>query len=137
MSISRSLAPPHAGAATAIFLLLLGALAGFLNGLLGTGGGIAIVYVMRRYYARHASDESDRDAYATALSVMLPISVFSVVHYIRADALDLASFAPMLLPTIAGGVLGGILLDKLKLAWLSRLFALLVLISGIFMIVRA
>ena len=43
----------------------------------------------------------------------------------------------MLLPTIAGGVLGGILLDKLKLTWLSRLFALLVLISGIFMIVRA
>ena len=137
MSISHLRTTPRTGAVTASFLLLLGALAGFLNGLLGTGGGIAIVYAMRHYYARHESSQSDRDAYATALSVMLPISVFSLVHYIRADALDLSSFAPMLLPTVAGGLLGGILLDKLKLDWLSRLFALLVLVSGFFMIVRA
>lgn len=137
MSISHLRTTPRAGVITASFLLLLGALAGFLNGLLGTGGGIAIVYAMRHYYARHESSQSDRDAYATALSVMLPISVFSLVHYIRADALDLSSFAPMLLPTVAGGLLGGILLDKLKLDWLSRLFALLVLVSGFFMIVRA
>ena len=136
MPLSRLAAPTRTGGATAMFLLLLGAVAGFLNGLLGTGGGIAIVYAMRRYYTHHEADGSSRDAYATALSVMLPISIFSVVHYIRADALDLASFAPMLVPTIAGGVLGGILLDKLKLAWLSRLFALLVFISGILMIVR-
>ena len=127
---------------TALFLLLLGAGAGFINGLLGTGGGILLVYVMRAYARRHSTNDvqlttsSQRDVYATALATMLPISVFSAVHYARAGALDLQAFSPLLLPSVAGGLLGGWLLDRLKLDWLKRLFALLVLISGILMIVR-
>lgn len=136
------LSAPSRQSTTALFLLVLGAGAGFLNGLLGTGGGILLVYVLRGYAARQHSTSlstpgTQRDIYATALSVMLPLSVFSALHYARAGTLDFSAFAPMLLPTIAGGLLGGWLLDRLKLAWLSRLFALLVLVSGILMIVRA
>jgi uncharacterized membrane protein YfcA len=51
-------------------------------------------------------------------------------------SLQPSDFAPMLIPTIAGGLIGGILLDKLDLSYLKRLFGLLVLLSGILMIVR-
>lgn len=128
---------------TVLFLLLLGAGAGFINGLLGTGGGILLVYVMRTYARRHRTSDvqenasAQRDVYATALSTMLPISVFSAVHYARAGALDLQAFSPFLLPSVIGGLIGGWLLDRLGLDWLKRLFALLVLISGVLMIVRA
>ena len=123
-----------------LFLIGLGAGGGFINGLLGTGGGIFLVYTLRWYSERHAQDGrgilGTRDVYAGALAVMLPISVFSATHYARAGALDLSSFAPLLLPSVVGGVLGGILLDKLRIDLLRRLFALLVLCSGILMILR-
>ena len=140
-AFQRSL--PRSLHSAAVFLLALGAAAGFINGLLGTGGGILLVYAMRWYAQRHRVNtepdaaEAQRDVYATALAVMLPISIFSALHYARADALDLAAFSPMLLPSVAGGILGGILLDKLRLELLKRLFALLVLISGVLMLVRA
>ena len=140
MSSTRSARLPRVSS-TALFLLLLGAAAGFLNGLLGTGGGIVLVYVMQWYRRRrggpHVLPDQARDVYATALAVMLPISIFSSFHYANAGALDFNAFAPMLLPSVVGGILGGWLLDRLKLDLLKRLFALLVLISGILMIVRA
>lgn len=127
---------------TALFFIMLGAGAGFINGLLGTGGGILLVYVMRGCARRLGTGDtsrgslSERDVYATALSTMLPISVFSAVQYARAGALDLGAFSPFLLPSVAGGLLGGWLLDRLKPDFLKRLFALLVLISGVLMMVR-
>ncbi len=142
MQVSHFPAPSRTGHAV-LFLIVLGAAAGFVNGLLGTGGGIVLVYVMRRYTKLYptqsalTSNKAQRDVYATALSVMLPVSVFSAFHYVRAGALDFSAFSPMLMPSVIGGVLGGWLLDKLRLSWLKRLFALLVLVSGILMIIRA
>ena len=121
--------------------LLLGAVAGFINGLLGTGGGIFLVYALQAIAKRRtdapAGQDATRDVYAGALSVMLPISVFSAIHYARAGALDLKAFSPLILPSVIGGVLGGFLLDRLGVRWLRRLFALLVLCSGVLMIVRS
>ena len=141
MAIGRT-APSALARRNALILLLLGGAAGLLNGLLGAGGGILLVYTMRLWaYHRPAPDSepqlaAQRDVYATALSVMLPVSVFSAVYYARAGALDMAAFSPLLLPSVAGGVLGAYLLDRLRVDWLKRLFALIVLISGVLMIVR-
>ncbi|MBO5898553.1 MAG: TSUP family transporter [Clostridia bacterium] len=121
-------------------LLALGGGAGFINGLLGTGGGILLVLVLQTYVRRHTNAavaaEAQRDVFATALSVMLPISVLSTILYARGGTLDLGGFAPMILPTVLGGVLGAFLLDKLRLDWLKRLFSLLLLVSGVLMVVR-
>jgi uncharacterized membrane protein YfcA len=125
---------------TVWLLLALGGGAGFINGLLGTGGGILLVLVLQTYVRRHtsatAAAQAQRDVFATALSVMVPISVLSTVLYARGGSLDLGGFAPMILPTVLGGVLGAFLLDKLRLDWLKRLFSLLLLVSGVLMVVR-
>lgn len=125
-----------------LFLIGLGVLAGFVNGLLGTGGGIVLVLVFS-YCAKRGVDGhrisfpmARRDIYANSLAVMLPISVFSATRYAAAGALDMTSFAPMILPSLLGGILGGFLLDRLHLSFLRKLFSLLVLISGVLMIVR-
>ena len=120
---------------TVFFLLMLGAGAGFINGLLGAGGGILLVYVLRGYVNRRYPKNSD--TLAKALAVMLPVSVFSALHYVLSGTLKTASFSFVILPSVAGGILGGWLLDKLKLSWLRRLFALLVLCSGVLMVLRA
>ena len=134
--------PRHRASADVLFLALLGSLAGFINGLLGTGGGILLVllFSLSAERAKHGKSISfpmaRRDIYANALSVMLPVSIFSATQYARAGALDLKAFSPMLLPSLLGGVLGGILLDRLKVSWLRVLFSVLILISGVFMILR-
>ena len=123
-------------------LIALGGAAGFINGLLGTGGGILLVLAFSR--AAEKSERSQaiplpitrRDCYANALSVMLPISLFSAIRYIRAGAITQAAFSPFIPPSVLGGILGGILLDRLKVSWLRTLFCVLIVISGVFMIFR-
>ena len=134
--------PRHRARADVLFLVLLGALAGFINGLLGTGGGILLVLLFSRSAQRAERAKSisfpmaRRDIYANAMAVMLPISIFSATQYASTGALDLRAFSPMLLPSLLGGILGGFLLDRLKASWLRTLFSLLVLISGALMLVR-
>jgi uncharacterized membrane protein YfcA len=125
-----------------LFLAGLGAAAGFINGLLGTGGGILLVLAFGRAASRGADNRAvslpmtKRDCYANALCVMLPISLFSALRYIAAGTVNPAAFSPFIPPSILGGILGGVLLDRLKVSWLRMLFSLLIVISGVFMIFR-
>ena len=114
-------------------LLGIGLLAGFINGLLGAGGGILIVLGLRRYFAKKSSNE--RRFYTTALGVMLPLSAFSVWQYARAGHLAPLSLGTFLLPALIGGALGALLLPHLKIALLNRIFAGMVLISGILLVI--
>ena len=115
-------------------ILLMGVGAGLVNGLLGAGGGILIVYAMTA--ALHGSDSDPRDLYANALCVMLPISAFSCVRYAMAGNLPVADFSVYVLPAIAGGLLGGFLLEKIRGSAVKKLFAVLVIYSGLFLILR-
>ena len=123
------------------FFVLIGAASGFINGFLGTGGGIILVLSLTRYCDRQGKNQlrlpmEKRDIFANALAVMLPISLFSATRYAAAGVLDPASFAPLALPSLVGGVLGGILLDRLRLSRIKKLFAVLLLVSGLFLIFR-
>ena len=127
------------------FLLLLGFSSGFLNGLLGSGGGILLVLLLSRLRSHPfatdnkllpLTDLSPRDFYANALSVMLPLSLLSAGHYWRAGALSIQFFPRFLLPAVFGGLAGGWMLDRLQLRWIKFLFAVLILISGFVMLLR-
>ncbi len=120
------------GRSAAFRLLMIGLLAGFTNGLLGAGGGILIVFGMTPLLA--SDREGQRDVFANALAVMMPVSIVSVVSYLLAGRFDDSPFAVYLLPAVAGGLLGGFLLDRLKLPLLKRLFALIVIWSGLYML---
>ena len=114
------------------FLPLLGLLAGFLNALLGAGGGIPLVLGLRRLYGNKVPD--GRRFYATTLAVMLPLSLFSVWQYQKKGALPQPSFWALLLPAALGGMVGALLLRRLSVRVLSKIFATVVLISGILML---
>ena len=115
-------------------LLLLGGLAaGFLNGLLGAGGGIVIVWILEK--ALRDEVESPRDIFANALAVMLPISAVSAVSYALSGGLPKGNITRFLIPAVLGGLLGAFLLDKLKTATVKTLFCFLVILSGILMVI--
>ncbi|MBE6661865.1 MAG: hypothetical protein E7606_01135 [Ruminococcaceae bacterium] len=116
-------------------LLLLGGLAaGFLNGLLGAGGGIVIVWILEKVLRDSTHDA--RDVFANALAVMLPISAMSTVSYAISGGLPEGNISRFLLPAVLGGLLGAFLLDRISTRSVKRLFCLLVILSGIVMVVR-
>ena len=115
-------------------LTFIGLLAGLANGLLGAGGGILAVFGLLR---EHPKELSPKDAYASALTVMLPLSLLSFLRYLQAGSLsDTPSLTPYLLPALAGGAAGALLLGRLGNRSLRRLFGALVIWSGILMIIR-
>ena len=120
--------------AKGIKLSLAGLLAGTVNGLLGAGGGIIIIYALNKIIGEKDLDKNG--AFATALCIMLPISVLSVLIYSSRGHISMEGFGVFLLPAIIGGALGGVLLGKLNTAFLKKLFAGLVIISGILLLVR-
>ena len=115
-------------------LIIFGALSGFINGLLGAGGGILIVYALN--YALKGSDIDNRDIYANALCVMLPISAMSCIRYAFAGNISTEGFSVYAIPAIAGGIVGGFLLSRLKASVTKKLFAALVIWSGIILIIK-
>ena len=61
------------------FLILAGILCGFINALLGAGGGIIAVFALRLALGDKLTDP--RDVFANALCVTLPISALSCLSY--------------------------------------------------------
>lgn len=119
----------------------VGALAaGVVNGLLGAGGGILLVFALSSalggLYEKGDELYKRRDLMAISMCVMLPVSCVSAIRYGMSGMLDTQYIQKIILPTVIGGILGGVLLDRLKESVIMKLFAFLVIYSGLAMIVR-
>lgn len=115
-------------------LALFGLLAGTVNGLLGAGGGIVIIFALNKVLGEKALDKNG--AFATALCIMLPISLLSVIIYSSRGHVSMEGFGVFIIPALLGGAVGGILLGRLKTTFVKKLFAGLIIVSGIMLIVR-
>lgn len=104
-----------------ILLGLAAIIAGFINGFLGTGGGIILIFALG------LAGIDDRDKFATVIAIILPLSLISAIFY----KTEIKAAAPYLLPGMLGGIVGAYLLDKINLKWLKRLFALMVIWAGV------
>ncbi len=125
---------PSVPRARLLGILLMGLGAGIVNGLLGAAGGILIVYALAAALREGSPDP--RDLYANALCIMLPVSAFSALRYATAGNLPIEDFSTYVFPAIAGGLVGGLLLEKLRGSAVKKLFAALVIYSGLFLMIR-
>lgn len=114
-------------------LALLGVCAGFLNGLLGAGGGIAIVVGLKALFGKRVPN--GRSFYATAIAVMLPLSALSLWQYRKSGDLAFPQLASLAVPALLGGAAGALLTRRLTPRLLGRIFAAVVLISGVILAV--
>jgi uncharacterized membrane protein YfcA len=105
---------------------VIGACAGFLNGLFGSGGGAFVVPASRRFLGMDA-----HKAHAGAVAVMLPMSAVSAMLYWIKTKPDII---PVLFVS-AGGVLGGWigarLMTKLSGPALRKIFAAFILAAAV------
>lgn len=115
-----------------ITLLALGASgAGFLSGLLGAGGGIILYFVLGALYGRGAKE----NLILSSTSVMF-FAVVSLFFYKGNAALGVGDILGVGLPAALGGVFGAFLMTRIPSDKLKKLFALIIIISGILMLMR-
>ncbi len=134
----------------------VGAVAGFINGLLGAGGGIAVTWYLSALERKSGGNQTEcgaqtdrhdefqtvestasaNDIFANAVATMLPICAVSLIIYLKRGYAT-GTYAVKMLPTaIAGGAIGAYLLTRLKFKIIKTVFALLVTVSGAMMILR-
>ena len=110
-------------------VILTGAAAGALNGFLGSGGGIVLLFAYRRL-----TKENERDAFASVVATVLPLSAVSAVIYSSRGMGNAGETVRYILPAVLGGVCGAYLTDKLNTAVLRKIFAFIVTVAGINML---
>lgn len=113
-------------------LALSGIAAGIANGLLGAGGGIIITYTLARLLREQNADT--RDVFANVVAAMLPMTAVSAIIYALRGNLKLNDASPFLLPAVIGGIAGAIVLGRINTNLLKKIFAALVIFSGVRMI---
>ena len=106
--------------------VIIGGLAGVLNGLFGAGGGLVLVPLFIRWL-----NMEEKNAFATSVAVILPLSIVSYVLF----CIHGGNVWQDAIPYLIGGVIGGIFSAKLfrsvSAVWLHRLFGILLLYGGI------
>lgn len=109
-----------------LYCLLSGALAGFLNGFFGAGGGMLLVPLFIWLVKME-----DKAAFSSAIAVMLPLSVVSLIVYGLHESLPLRDALPYLLGGAGGGVLAGLLFQKIPARALHLIFGAVILAGGL------
>lgn len=114
-----------------LFLTLAtGLSAGFINGLLGTGGGIILIFMMK-YINKSISV---KDTFASTLAVTLVLSAVSAIFYWSRGSLQPSGSFRYIIPACIGGFIGAFLLDKLDTGVMKKIFCAIIIISGLNMI---
>lgn len=110
-------------------LAVVGSLAGFVNGFLGGGGGVAVVALLLTVLQLQ-----QKSAQATALLVILPLTVVSAVIYVINGTVQWIPTLWATLGVVCGGIVGALLLSKLKGNAVKLIFALVLIAGGVKML---
>ncbi len=106
-----------------------GGLIGAVNGFFGGGGGMICVPLLMLL----GLDE--KKSHATAILVMLPISIASAIIYYSHGFLDFNVAIFVSIGAIIGSLLGAFFLKKISSKALSYVFSVIMIIAGIKMII--
>ena len=113
------------------FLPAIGGLvAGFLNGLFGSGGGTVIVPFLEKF-----SHQSTHKAHATAILIILSFTVVSLFFYGYRQSLSYDVALVTSVGGVVGGFLGAKLLKKLSGNIIHKIFGAFMLVAAIRMVV--
>ena len=103
---------------------------GVLNGLLGAGGGMLAVPMLKKFGLEQTK------AHATAVAVIFPLSILSACIYLYMGHFELSQATGYLLPGALGALAGALLLAKIPAKWLRKIFACFMIWAGVRMVMR-
>lgn len=103
---------------------------GIINALFGAGGGIIAVPLLTK------SGLTQKEAQATAVSVILPLTVITSAVYYYNGNLDFWKTVPYIIPGIFGAIIGSTVLKKLPDKVLKKIFAVFMIWMGVRLIIK-
>ncbi len=106
-------------------IVLFGALIGVINGFFGGGGGMVVVPLLTKMFGME-----QKKAQATALFVILPISLVSTIVYMCYNSINFATGWPVIVGIVLGGVIGATMLNKLNNSVVRGIFVFFMLLGG-------
>ena len=108
-----------------LFPIICGFLVGLINGLLGAGGGMLAVPLLRKLGL------SQCDAHANSVAVILPLSAISASIYMFSRRVSFRDALIYMPAGIIGAILGAKFLQKIPNIWLRRIFGAFMIWAGI------
>lgn len=109
-------------------LAMFGVLVGIINILLGAGGGILAVPILKKCGC------TQKQAQANAVAVILPLTVFSFIIYAKQSYVNFFDKIWIIPFAVAGALLGTLVFKKLSSAFLRKAFALFMIWAGVKML---
>lgn len=125
-------------AALALTLSASGAVAGFLAGIFGIGGGAVLVPVLYQFLTLLGVDPSVcmHVSVATSLGIVVPTSVRSFMAHKARGVVDLALLRTWLIPVPAGVVIASLVAAYVSGDQLKAIFAVIAVIIGLRMLLN-
>ena len=111
-------------------LMTFGAVAGFCNGLFGSGGGTVVVPMLRK------SGIENKKCHATSIAIIFPLSfvtAFILKNKVEVGLTDAFKYLPL---GIIGALLGSFFLKKIPNALLKRIFGGIIVFSAVRLLLR-
>ncbi|ABN52447.1 MAG TPA: sulfite exporter TauE/SafE family protein [Hungateiclostridium thermocellum] len=109
---------------------VIGLVTGIANGLFGSGGGTIVVPAMVLLLK-----EEEHVAHATAISIILPLTLVSAFIYVSNSYIDWNLTVKTMLGGIVGGYLGAKLLNVCPSHVLRKIFAVFIIAAAVRMII--
>jgi uncharacterized protein len=108
------------------YTILIAIFIGIANGFFGGGGGMLAVPLFEKIFKFPT-----KVSHASAIFVILPISIASIITYITQKSFDFSNGYFISAGVIIGGILGAILLKKLNNVWIQVIFSIIMIIAGV------
>lgn len=105
--------------------IITGVISGFVNGMFGGGGGMIVVPMLE-----NCLDYKSKNAHATAILIILPLSILSGILYANFGNFNLQIGIPVAIGVLVGGVIGAFALKKLSSKWIVLIFSLVMATAG-------
>lgn len=103
---------------------------GIVNGLLGAGGGMIAVPLLKKLGL------SQKQAHANAVAVILPITLLSAVLYLIKGYVRLSDCIIFIPGGLLGSLIGTYCLKKISPVWLKRIFGGFMVYAGVRLLLR-
>ena len=109
---------------------LMGLVCGLLNGMFGSGGGVAAVPMLE------GSGLEAKKSHATSVALIFVLSIATTISYLMGDKLDLSMAWQYIPYGVVGAVIGAVLLKRIPKSLLRRVFGVIILIAAVRILVK-
>lgn len=104
---------------------LFGVLIGAVNGLLGAGGGMLTVPILKKM------GFEQKAAHKNAVAVILPITLISAALYLFSSRVKISDAVPFIPAGLLGALSGTFIISRISPTLLKKIFAIFMIYSGV------